>query len=342
MDADGWRKRKRKADTPASDLVTARARAEVLDVQHAEKKFKAARARKLGKGADTVAGAGAGTGAGAGSGTAAGSVATDSTPPAKRAKPAHAPGPPLQLEQGKVETKATSPSLAKCPACKYTFVSTTKWCDVFFNVTWHVSDWAELDAFFANKLWSTTLVHCHVHSSPGPLADRDPCDDTADDQDMEDDLERALFLSQPLSCQGCDSKMTYAGVTGRGQLQVTIVKPAGATAGTGAGAGAGSTPNLPTLKFYVNRVMFPLPSAATIYSPPVNDDVYEFGNACESCCKQIQARADAATEASGVILVLTTDVLCSFRWPRALTTVVLGYMCFIRLASSQCTWEMCL
>jgi hypothetical protein len=55
MDADGWRTRKRKADTPASDLATARARAEVLDVQHAEKKFKAARARKLGKGPQPAA-----------------------------------------------------------------------------------------------------------------------------------------------------------------------------------------------------------------------------------------------------------------------------------------------
>jgi hypothetical protein len=210
-----------------------------------------------------------------------------------------------------------------------------KRCSSTFLV--YVSDWADLDAFCTGKLWSTTLVHCHVHSSPG--ADRDPFDDVTDDQDMVDDLERALFLSRPISCRGCDSKLTYADVTGRGQLQVTIVKPTATAAGAGAGASSGS----PTLKFYVNRVMFPLPSAATIYSPPVNDDVYEFGNACESCCKQIQARADAATNASVTVLALSSDVLCStFRWPRALTSIVLGYMCVARLATRECTWEMCL
>jgi hypothetical protein len=206
---------------------------------------------------------------------------------------------------------------------------------VFLNVTCCVPDWADLDAFCTGKLWSTTLVHCHVHSSPGP----DRYDDPTDDQDV-DDLERALFLSRPISCLGCDSRLTYADVTGRGQLQVTIVKPQPAA---GATAGAGASSGMPTLKFYVNRVMFPLPSAATFYFPPVNDDVYEFDNACDSCCKQIQARADAATDASGAVLVLTSEVLCStYRWPRALTTVVLGYMCVAQLATRQCTWEMCL
>jgi hypothetical protein len=107
MNADGWRTRKRKADTPASDLATARARAEVSDVQHAEKKFRTARARKFGRGADIAVSAGVGAGTGTSAGSAAGSAAPSS--PAKRAKTAHEPGRPhQQLELERVETKVAS------------------------------------------------------------------------------------------------------------------------------------------------------------------------------------------------------------------------------------------
>lgn len=193
-----------------------------------------------------------------------------------------------------------------------------------------VADWAQIDAFLAGKLACTIVPQCNTHSAVS-IADVEhhAHDDPADDSSMTS-TDRALFLSNPIVCDGCDSKLTFADVTGRGQLYLHIVQQE-----LGGLVLAG-------LNFYVNCLRFPLPNAAHIFDTSFDDTLYEFGNACESCCAKIQARADAATEYGPKFFAETSGVLIHLRWPKPLISIVLAYSCTVKLATDQCTADSCL
>ncbi len=154
-------------------------------------------------------------------------------------------------------------------------------------------------------------------------------DDPDDDDLRMTSTDLALFLSKSIVCDGCDSKLTFADVTGRGQLYLHIVQQelAGIVV-------AG-------LKFYVNCIRFPLPNAACIVGLSVDDTVYEFGNACEPCCAKIKARADAATEYGPKFFAEASRVLLSCL-PKALVNIVLAYSFLVKLATNLCTADSCL
>jgi hypothetical protein len=202
-----------------------------------------------------------------------------------------------------------------------------------------VADWARIDTFLASKLACTIVQHCHTHSAVSS-ADGSSQLHAHDDADAYDDgdssmtsTDLALFLSKPIVCDGCDSKLTFADVTGRGQLYVHIVRQ----------ELGGDLPVLAGLNFYVNCVRFLLPSAACIVGLSYDDTVYEFGNACEPCCAKIKARADAATEYGPKFFTETSSVLLHrLRLPKALVNIVLAFSCAVKLATEQCTADSCL
>ena len=162
-------------------------------------------------------------------------------------------------------------------------------------------------------------------SSPGPE------DDYA--ADCLTESERAELLARPIVCDGCDAKVTLANVTGRGQLYAHIER-----------LHVAELSGLPLFgpRFYVNLVRFPLPPSATIIRPSFTDNVYEFGNACESCCARIEARADAASLSAKSFVAFTSRALFSCGWPRPLVYLVLVYSCVVRCPSDQCSALSCL
>jgi hypothetical protein len=199
-----------------------------------------------------------------------------------------------------------------------------------------VADWARIDTFLASKLACTIVQHCNTHSAVSSADGSSPA--AADDDDDRDSsmtsTDRALFLAKPIVCDGCDSKLTFADVTGRGQLYVHIVKQQVAELSGLVVAG---------LNFYFNCIRFPMPSAACIVGLSYDDTVYEFGNACEPCCAKIKARADAATEYGPKFFAEASSVLLHrLRLPKALVNIVLAYSCAVKLATKQCTADSCL
>ncbi len=192
------------------------------------------------------------------------------------------------------------------------------------------ADWAQIDEFLARKLACTIVQQCNTHSAVSS-ADGSPVQahDDPDDRDSMTSTELALFLSKSIVCDGCDSKLTLADVTGRGQLYVHIVQQVAGLVVAG-------------LEFYVNCIRFPLPNAAHIFGTSYDNTVYEFGNACEPCCAKIKARADAATEYGPKFFAEASGVLLRFSLPKALVNIVLRYSCMVKLATEQCTADSCL
>lgn len=201
------------------------------------------------------------------------------------------------------------------------------------------SDWAQIDAFLSNKVACTTLQHCSTHSAHSSAADvaGSSPEHVGHDEDADTDAARAelaAFLAQPIGFDGCDSALTFADVTGRGQLAVFVERQQVA---------AVSGLVLAGLKFYVNWVRFPLPSEAWIVRPSIDDTVYEFGNACDSCCAKIQARADAASAAGPKFFAEAAGVLLNCHGlSKGPVGIVLAYSCAVKLATELCGPDSCL
>jgi hypothetical protein len=206
-----------------------------------------------------------------------------------------------------------------------------------------VSDWAQIDAFLSSKVACTTVQHCSTHSAHSSAAggadgsSPEHAGQIGNHEDADTDAARAelaAFLAQPIGCDGCDSALTFADVTGRGQLVVFVERQRVAAVADLVLAG---------LKFYVNCVRFPLPSEAWIVRPSIDDTVYEFGNACDSCCAKIQARADAASAAGPKFFADAAGVLLNRHGlSKGPVGIVLAYSCAVKLATELCGPDSCL